>query len=683
MSECEKTHCTVANLVTLSAAEGSAAEGSAAEGSAAVKRFACFCTRIFSCRTYERNEETVSQRNIIKILIFLIAPVACGTFAGLYIAFLQDLPQIRSLETFKPPAVTRIYSADNVILAEFYAEKRDPVSLALIPRYLISAILATEDRNFYHHSGIDLKGILRAAIHNIRAKKFKEGASTITQQLAKTLFLTPRKTPERKIREAVLAFQLERRYTKDEILEFYLNQIYFGTGAYGVAAAARVFFGKSVNDLNLAECALIAAMPRSPSRYSPTVNRPLALERRNIVLRQMRNTGIITESAYRSAANTRISLAEQRKNARHAPYFTEYVKDFLEEFLEADLLYRGGFTVRTSLDFEMQQTAEQVAAARLSELEEKLRQKGIKAPDLECELISLDVESGAVLALAGIRNPHKSRSLPPKQEIYREQDKNSPVNVRKPPGSVFQTFIYAKAVEQGFSPNMMILDAPVIFKKAKDGKDWRPRNVSGAYHGEISLRKAFVLSENIPVIKLTEMLGPASVAHFGHSLGIESDLSADLSLGLGTSEVTLSELTAAYSVFPNKGKRIKPFGIIQIADGSGRVLCQTVPDKRMVMSRGAAALMTDMLKEAMTETDERKIKIRQPLAGKGGSATDGNDSFFIGFSPSVTTGVRVGQDPASSGKGKISSRTAFSIWADYMEKVLENKESQDFDIPPE
>ncbi len=628
----------------------------------------------------------MSKRKLIAILFFFTVAAACGMTIGACIAFFQDLPQIRSLETFKPSAVTRVYSADNVILAEFYAEKRDPVSLALIPHDLISALLATEDRNFYKHSGIDLKGILRAAIHNIRAKKIKEGASTVTQQLAKTLFLTPRKTPERKIREAVLAFQLERRYTKDEILEFYLNQIYFGSGAYGVAAAARVFFGKSVRDLNLAECAMIAAMPRSPSRYSPMVNKSLALERRNIVLKQMRDIGIITESDYLSAVNTPISLAEGPKRARRAPVFTEYVKESVEESLGADLLYRGGLTVMTSLDFKMQQIAEELTADHLYQMEEKMKQRGIKDIDLECELISLDVESGGILAMVGGRDFQKSpgsRASSQEQEKAWEQEQNSPMNVKRPAGAVFQTFVYAKAIEQGFSPNTMILDAPVVYKKAKDGKDWRPGNVSGAYHGEITLRKAFTLSENIPVIKLTEMLEPDSAAQFGHALGIESALCADLSLGLGASEVTLSELTAAYSVFPNKGKRIRPFGLIQISDSSGRILWQTVPEKRMVMSRAAAAVMTDMLKTAMDETDVRKIKIRHPTAGKGGSAANDSDSFFIGFSPSVTTGVRVGTDTGSRKKEKIAPQAAFSVWADYMEKILADTKSQEFDIPPD
>ena len=230
------------------------------------------------------------------IILFLIVGAVCGSLAGAFFALTHDLPQIRALEHFKPDAVTRIYSADKVLLAELFVEKREPVPLETIPRNLTAALVATEDRKFYKHSGVDLKGIARAIYKDIKAGEFVEGASTITQQLAKTLFLTPRKSLVRKLKEAILAFQLERRYTKDEILELYLNQVYFGSGAYGVESAAKIFFGKSVKDLTLSECALVAGMPKSPSRYSPLVNPDLAIKRRNTVLRQMRDTGIITDA---------------------------------------------------------------------------------------------------------------------------------------------------------------------------------------------------------------------------------------------------------------------------------------------------------------------------------------------------------------------------------------------------
>jgi len=316
----------------------------------------------------------------IAILLGLACSAIFGIMIGVFIALTHDLPQIRSLETFRPSSVTRIYSVDKVLLAELFLEKRDPVPLRVIPDYLKKALIATEDRKFYRHSGVDLKGVLRAIIRDIRAGEFVEGASTITQQLAKTLFLTPRKTLLRKIKEAFLAFQLERRYTKDEILELYLNQVYFGSGAYGVESAARIFFGKPVKDLGLPECALVAGMPKLPSRYSPLINKDLSIKRRNIVLKQMKETGIINETEFNKAIEEPLNLEKQNKHPVEAPYFVEYVKNFLEDTLGSSILYKGGLTVFTTLDFGLQKAAEHAVAKGLSALETRMKQRKIEDP---------------------------------------------------------------------------------------------------------------------------------------------------------------------------------------------------------------------------------------------------------------------------------------------------------------
>jgi penicillin-binding protein 1A len=301
----------------------------------------------------------------------LILAVICGGLAGAFFALTHDLPQIRLLENFKPDAVTRIYSADKVLLTELFIEKREPVPLETIPRLLKAALVATEDRKFYKHSGVDLKGIARAIIKDIKAGEFVEGASTITQQLSKTLFLTPRKTLVRKIKEAILAFQLERRYTKDEILELYLNQVYFGSGAYGVESASKIFFGKSVKDLSLAECALVAGMPKSPSRFSPLVNPDLAIKRRNTVLRQMRDTDIISEADYQLAVKAALYNNGRRFNPSKAPYFVEYIKKSLEDELGSTRLYKGGLSVFTTLDYRLQSAAEKGVIDGLSALTDR------------------------------------------------------------------------------------------------------------------------------------------------------------------------------------------------------------------------------------------------------------------------------------------------------------------------
>jgi len=611
----------------------------------------------------------INKKNIV-ILLIITGGIICGILAGFFLALTHDLPQISYLENFRPSAITRIYSSDKVLIAELFAEKRDLVPLKVIPEYLKKAIIATEDRNFYTHSGIDLKGIARAIIKDIWAGKFVEGASTITQQLAKTLFLNPKKTLVRKLKEAFLAFHLERRYTKDEILELYLNQVYFGSGAYGVESAARIFFNKSVKDLSLSECSLVSAMPKAPSRYSPLVNRDLAIKRRNIVLKQMLSTGIINETEYNKALNETLNLSKKNKNSLKAPYFVEYIKDFLENIIGSSGLYKEGLTIYTTLSYELQKTAEDAIAKGISDLESRMKQQGIINPDPQSALVCLDIQSGGILAMIGGKDFYKSPY-------------NRATVARRQPGSAFKPIVYAHAIEKDFTQNMMILDAPVAFKGRKKGETWRPENFSKNYQGEITLRKALALSKNIPAVRLIEMLGPSSVAQFGYKLGIESTLSPNLSLALGTSEVTLLALTSVYTVFPNRGKSIKPYGVMEVVDHNGRIVWRAKPKKRLVMSRTGAAIMTDMLMGVVKEGTGKKANIiKRPVAGKTGTTDKCKDALFIGFSPSIATGVWVGRDKfVTLGKRETGARAALPIWMEFMEKALANKPFQYFDIP--
>jgi penicillin-binding protein 1A len=610
------------------------------------------------------------NKKSVTILIVLLAGVATGIIMGAFFAFTHDLPQIRDLESFRPHAITRIFSVNKVLLAEIYLEKRDPVLLKQIPLYLRAALVATEDRKFYRHSGVDVKGIARAIIKDIMAGKFIEGASTITQQLAKTLFLTPRKTIVRKIKEAILAFQLERRYTKDEILELYLNQVYFGSGAYGVASAAGIFFGKSVQDLDLAECALIAGMPKSPSRYSPLVNKALALKRRNIVLKQMLDTGIISAREYDHAINTEINTDHDRQRSTRAPYFIEYVKKNLEDILGASTLYKGGLSIYTTLDYRLQQAAEKAVADGLLSLQNRMMKHNTAQGDAQAALISIGVKSGDIIAMVGGRDFHQS--------MY-----NRAISARRQPGSAFKPIVYAYAVEHGFAQNQLLLDAPIVFRGASKGNDWRPQNFSETYLGEITLRKALAVSQNIPAVRLIEMLGPSSVARFAHTLGIESTLDPNLSLALGTSEVTLLNLTSAYTVFTRRGQWIEPFGVIEVTDHRGRVLYSANPQKRLVMTREGAAIVTNMLESVIKDGTGRKARIlRGPLAGKTGTTNDYKDALFVGFSPAVAAGVWVGLDLGGTmGDKETGARAALPIWMDFMEAALADEPHQYFDLP--
>lgn len=610
------------------------------------------------------------KRKSVFIAVITLMAVLFGIAIGGFITFATDLPQIRSLETYRPASITRIYSADDVQLAELYREKRDPVPLEIIPEFLKSAIITIEDRSFYQHSGVDLKGILRAVIKNIRAGEFVEGASTITQQLAKTLFLTPEKSINRKIKEAILSLQIERRYTKSEILELYLNQIYFGSGAYGVESAAQIFFRKSVKDLNLAESALLAGIPKAPSRFSPLVNRELARKRRDLVLNLLVQRNIISKTEYQKAINTPINGEKPIRTRKKAPYFIEYVRQFLEKQLGSSQLYQQGLSVHTTLSYKLQTAAETAVAKGLAALKNRMLKHKINDPKPQSALVALDVASGAILAMVG-------------GEDFVKSPFNRATMARRQPGSAFKPIVYALAIENGQSQNQLILDAPIAFKAAADKKDWQPKNFSNTYKGEITLRKALAISQNIPAVRLIEQLGPSSVVTFAKRLGIASSLSPNLSLALGTSEVTLIELTNVYAVFANKGQRNRPFGVTEVRDHQNRILWRMEPEKQVVMSRAGAAIVTNMLQAVVEEgTGKKAKKLKRPLAGKTGTTNDFKDALFVGYSPTIATGVWVGQDIFSTlGSWETGSKAALPIWIEFMAAALSGMPFHYFDVP--
>ena len=611
----------------------------------------------------------MNKRFYITSFILFFTAVVCGSIAGMFLVMVRDLPQIRSLETFQPSAITRIYSADDKLLAELYREKRDPVPLKKIPEYLQKAVITAEDRQFYTHSGIDLKGIVRAIITDIRAGGFVQGASTITQQLSKTLFLSPQKTLHRKLKEALLSLQLERRYTKDEILELYLNQIYFGSGAYGVESAAQIFFGKPVSTLNLAECAMIAAMPKAPSAYSPLNNPELAVKRRNIVLKQMRLTRVITADQY-TKATEKSFVAVQNKTTSPAPYFVDYVKKILEKKIGAARLYTGGLTVYTTLSSKLQNVSDQAIGHGIENLEQRRKKDPALKQKPQAALIAIDVRTGGILAMSGGND-------------YRKSPFNRATAARRQPGSAFKPILYAHAIEQGFNQASLILDAPVSFPGATKNKPWQPENFSKTFQGEITLRKALTHSENIPAVRMIDQLGISGVIDFAKKLGIQSRLSPYLSLALGTSETNLTELTAAYAVFANQGIYIQPYCIDDVLNDGNQSIWQPNSDKHIAMSRENAAIMTNILEGVISEGTGKKARVlHHPIAGKTGTTNDYKDALFIGFSPTMATGVWVGCDDFSTlGPKETGSRAALPIWMKFMKNVFKDQEYEYFDVP--
>ncbi len=609
----------------------------------------------------------LKPRRILWVIAF--AGIFLGIPAGGFFSLLHDLPQINHLKQFNPSAVTTVFSSNNQILTQFYTEKRFPVAIEQIPKNLINAIVAIEDRNFYTHSGINLKAIVRAIIYDLKAGKFKQGASTLTQQLSKTLFLTPEKSIVRKIKEVILTLQIERRYTKNEIMELYLNLIYLGSGAYGVEAACQTYFDTSVANLTLAQAALIAGLPKAPSVYSPINHPDLAQKRRNLVLKQMRAMNLIPVQDYTIAKATPVKAPSKTARLHPAAYFTAYMTHILKQQFDLQTLYSKGLNIYTTLDLDLQKAANQSVANRMAQLETRMKEQGRSSSKLQCALVAIETKTGAILSMVGGR-------------AFNTSPFNRAVQAKRQPGSAFKPFVYATAITLGFSQADLVQDAPLSYH-LPDNQTWQVNNFSKKYGGDIPLRNALALSKNTPVVRLLEAMGPSRVVEFAKKAGISSVLHPTLSLALGTSEVTLMELTAAYIPFAHMGIKVAPFAIVKITDSTGRVVYKTEIQKQAIMSRQDAAIMTDMLKAVIREgTGKRARIIQKDIAGKTGTTDNYKDALFVGFSPDIALGVWVGNDDASSlGQNETGARAALPIWMDVMTQGLSNRPYQYFDIP--
>ncbi|MBW2145537.1 MAG: PBP1A family penicillin-binding protein [Deltaproteobacteria bacterium] len=617
------------------------------------------------------------KTRMFQMIIMLVVAGALGVFGGAVYTLVHELPEVQLLEGFEPTASTRVLSRDGQLVAEFFIEKRTPIPLKDIPRYLKEAVVAVEDQNFYHHFGVDLRGVARAVYHNLLKGRFVEGGSTITQQLAKVLFLSPEKSLARKLREAVLALQIERRYTKDRILEIYLNQVYMGSGAYGVEAASRIYFGKSVRELDLAQCAMLAGLPRLPGRYSPIVNREAALRRRRWVLQRMVKEGYITpQQAYLSNLEPLLEGGSRRGSpSGGAPYFVEYLRQQMENQLGTRALYREGLTIHSTLDTRLQQAAQEALREGLDQLIDRHPDKyndPTAASALQAALIALDVHTGGILAMVGGRE-------------FSESQFNRAVQAHRQPGSAFKPVVYAAAVQAGLSQADIIWDSPVIFPSPDGGEPWEPHNFSDQFEGEISLRLALEKSQNVATVRLGQKIGIAPVVDLAHRMGIHSSLPPYLSLVLGSADVTLVELTSVYATLANGGVWQEPFAVREIQDRKGETIFRARPKAREALSAEDAHIVIDMLKGVIESGTGRKARVLgRPLAGKTGTTNDFRDAWFIGFSPRVVAGVWVGNDDHSPlGNRETGARAALPIWISFMEKALSGTPVEDFVPPPD
>ncbi len=607
--------------------------------------------------------------NSLLYLFLALTAVLIGGTTGFILYSVWDLPEVQALEEYKPSITSRVYSDSNRLLAEFFMENRTPVEFKHVPQTLIQAIIATEDARFYSHRGLDFRGIGRAIYRNVRAGKIVEGGSSLTQQLSKVLFLTPEKSFTRKLKEVALALKIEQRYTKQEILSLYLNQIYFGSGAYGVESAAKIYFGKSAEHLNLPECALLAGLPRSPNRYSPFKDPANAFGRRSYVLNRMASAGVITKSQADEAKKAPLPVHINVAAGGPAPYFVEYIRQKIEGRFGSGMLYSGGLNIYTTIYDELQGQAEAAVRAGLDRLEAKLREKGSDLPPLQAALVAIEPATGHIRAMVGGRD-------------FSESQFNRAWQAERQPGSAFKPIVYASALEQNIGPADMLDDSPVTYRVA-NSKKWTPENFTKTYQGRVTLRRALAQSLNVPTVRLLEKAGLEKTIQFAKNLGIKNTLQPYLSLALGSSDLTLLELTSAYSVFANHGIRREPSAILMVTDSAGQTLYASDPAPEQVMKPETAFLITNLLKGVIEHgTGAKARELGRPVAGKTGTTNDYRDAWFIGYTPAVVSGVWVGYDDHRTiGRKMTGSVAALPIWLDFMKKAHKDIEPEAFSAP--
>jgi len=724
----------------------------------------------------------VLKYSIWSFSILTVLLISCA--ALLWHLWSSNLPYIGSLQDYNPPIITEVYSDDAQIIGRFWKEKRIVIALDQIPDHVKKAFIAAEDARFFQHEGVDISSIIRAFFKNLMAGKIAQGGSTITQQVTKSLLLKDsERTYRRKVREAILSLQIERNFSKEQILFLYLNQIYLGHGAYGVEAAARAYFKKGVAELNLAETALIAGLPQAPSKYSLITSFDKAKVRQKYVLGQMREEGYITKEQEQEANNAEVQINRETENFFEVgPSFTEHVRRYLEQKYGEELLYKGGLKVHTTVNLSMQQAGQEAVKIGLRELDkregyrgpllrlkpdevedykQKLNEKWEPTPPIKNAIVEGviekvdDVKKEVVVALGAgrlgllplaemrwarkpdpempsvfalIKNPSEALkqgdvilvalkeegSLPYAWRLSLEQEPevqgaifcmeadtgkvkamiggrdfsvsqfDRATQARRQPGSAFKPIIYSAALDWGMSPATLLLDAPYISSMDPNEEDiWKPKNYSEKFYGPTLFRTALVQSRNVITVKILNKIGIHYVIEYARKMGIESDLAPDLSLALGSSGVSLKELTRAYGIFASGGLLAEPLFITRVEDRFGKVLEENNPSLKEVLSKQTSYIMTDILKAVVQEGTGYKAKaLKRPVAGKTGTTNDLRDAWFVGFSPDLVAGVWVGYDDRRPmTKGETGAAAASPIWVTFMSEILKNKPIQDFPIP--
>ncbi|GBE94162.1 transglycosylase domain-containing protein [Nostoc cycadae] len=588
-----------------------------------------------------------------------ILTVGSGVVAAKYVITSIDktLPDKSELQAFVREQTLTIKAADGNILQQQGEATREQLKIEQIPDKLKKAFIASEDRRFTEHNGVDPQGIVRAGLNNLRSQNVVEGGSTITQQLARILFLKQEKTIWRKLKEVRLAQKIEAEFTKDQILERYLNLVYLGSGAYGVGDAAWVYFSKPVDQLTLAEAATIAGLAPAPSLYSPEQNPAAAKQRRNLVLQRMREDNIITAAESQAAAQEPLIVKSSlpKRLQVESPYFTSYVQQELPKYVSADVLAVGGLTVETSLDPNWQKAAE---AAVTKVLRNQGRWENFK----QAALVAIDPRSGEIKAMVGGKDFGKNQF-------------NRVTQAKRQPGSTFKGFVYATAIATGKSPYDTYLDAPLIV----DG--YEPKNYSEKFRGLMNMRDALTRSVNIVALKVLLDVGFAPTIKLAHDMGIKSELKPNYSLALGSNEVNLLELTSAYGSFATQGLHVEPHGIRRILNRQGQVIWSANFKSQRALDADSAAIMTWMLCNVVVEGTGAAAQLdNRPVAGKTGTSDEARDLWFIGYIPQAVAGVWLGNDDNRATYG--SSSSAAYTWHEFMEKAIEGMTVEKFPERP-
>ena len=721
----------------------------------------------------------------VKFIVIFLIVILLFAFSTLWY-FSIGLPDYKKLSNYQPPISSRVYSEDGKLIAEYALQKRLFVPYESIPEVVINSFLSAEDKNFFNHPGVDAKGILRAVFNNIKnlsQNKRLEGASTITQQVAKNFLLTNEVSIKRKIKEAILAFRIERAYSKERILELYLNQIYLGQGTYGIAAASLEYFNKSIKELTYPDAALLAALPKAPSKYNPYKFADLGKFRRNLVLKNLEENNFISKKQLKKFTNSPLNLKKRKiEIVNEANSYTEEVRRSVKENYGFEKLYSQGLSIRTPLNINYQIQAINSLRKGIEEYDqrrgwrgplvnkqknknwekklknikldptlrwnfaeiinlndneidfkilsdekknnlEKLYAKDIKwslrykkkiqdkfnigdiifvkkeknkwllkqYPKVNGGIVVIDPFTGKVKALVGGFN-------------FKSSEFNRVTQAKRQPGSAFKPIVYAAALENGFSPNSIILDAPFVESQGVGLKNWKPENYGKKFYGPSTFRKGIEYSRNLMTVRIAKILGMDKILELSKKLNIYDEIPELLSVSLGAAETTLINLTSAYAPFVNGGKKIEPTLISRIQDRRGKTIFQSknmqcqgcdkfivdtnsLPkiknNNEQVISEETAYQMTSILSGAVERGTAKKLKtLKVPIAGKTGTTNDNYDAWFIGFSSNLIIGVYIGFDnPKTLGKYETGSKAALPVFKNFVENALFKDDFSDFEIP--